>query len=571
MKRFTGLLLALVMLLSFLPAGAVEAKATGTLTLAQLREKFPHGKYWNHAGNPGSSNSVNNQDGYTSQPCSKHGVIGTGRQTCNGFAPEGRQLSWQCMGYAEKLGYDATGYNPRNNGNGWYTYENVSALNNLKPGDIVRYSTHSIYVTGVNGNIVTFTDCNYVSGCGIRWDATITMEKLRASFQYVRSAPSAMASQPVDCGCSEDYAGTYTCTTSTSYLNIRSGHNTSYGIVSSIPPKATVQVTKASGTGNSDWAHVEYNGVSGYASMQYLKKQTEVPEAKMFDLAGANMALGNSLTMNLYVNQSDVATGDYYMTITKSYADGRADAVKTVAMADWVSYGTMYRVSFSGIAAKEMTDAFSVTVYREDGTQASNTKVFSIRDYALSALNSTDTSSHNLMADMLNYGAAAQKQFGYAVDDLANTGMTPAQKACATQNFSMDQFSNNASKGSGFMGSNLTLESSISLNFYFDPSLVDNTMTARVSYTDHNGKAVSYEIPGSKFTVLSGYGYYGVEVATMAAADARRMVTVEILDGGNVVAKGSTSVESYAVVGGVSNPLYVELMKFCTAAYNYFH
>lgn len=99
---------------------SATTQSTG-LTLEQLRQKFPNGKYWNHAGNPGSSNSVNNQDGYTSTPCSQHGVVGTSAQTCNGFAPSGTQLSWQCMGYAEKLGYDATGYNPRNNANGWYT------------------------------------------------------------------------------------------------------------------------------------------------------------------------------------------------------------------------------------------------------------------------------------------------------------------------------------------------------------------------------------------------------------------------------------------------------------------
>ena len=193
-KKFLSLMLVLIMCFSVMPMTELGFEASAGMTLAQLRQKFPHGKYWNHAGNPGASNSVNNQDGYTSTPCSQHGVVGTSKQTCNGFAPSGTQLSWQCMGYAEKLGYDATGYNPRNNANGWTTYTSSSALNNLKPGDIVRYKSngHSIYVTGVSGDTVTYTDCNSDGHCIIRWDATISKSTLKSTFTHVRSAPSAV-------------------------------------------------------------------------------------------------------------------------------------------------------------------------------------------------------------------------------------------------------------------------------------------------------------------------------------------------------------------------------------------
>ena len=174
---------------------SVVSAQDGTLSIAQIREKFPDGKYWNHAGNPGASNSVNNQDGWTSTPCPRHKTVGTSAQTCNGFAPSGKQLSWQCMGYAEKIGYDITGYNPRNNAHGWSTSKNVSALDSLKPGDIVRYKNdgHSIYVLGVDGNTVTYTDCNSDGHCKIRWDVTISKSTLASSFTYVRSAPFAIS------------------------------------------------------------------------------------------------------------------------------------------------------------------------------------------------------------------------------------------------------------------------------------------------------------------------------------------------------------------------------------------
>ena len=275
-KHILTIALILCLGLGLLPPTAVKASAEATgLTMAQLREKFPDGKYWNHANNPGDSNAVNNQDSYTSTPCPRHGTIGTSSQTCNGFQPEGKQFSWQCMGYAEKLGYDATGFNPRENANGWYTNKSISALDTLKPGDIVRYQndTHSIYVTAVNGDTVTYTDCNSDGHCGIAWDETVSMSKLRASFTYVRSAPTAMTSVQPSCGCSETYAGTYICNTASTALNVRSGHGTGYSVVGSIPKGAVVTVTKASGTGSDDWAHVSCNGISGYACVGYLKKQ----------------------------------------------------------------------------------------------------------------------------------------------------------------------------------------------------------------------------------------------------------------------------------------------------------
>jgi hypothetical protein len=202
-KKWKRLIVCILLMNVFFSIGVLKNPvdvAAATMSIDELRIKFPAGKYWNHANKKGASNAVNNQDGYTSTPCPQHGTVGTAAQTCNGFQPGGQQLSWQCMGYAEKLGYDTTGYNPRNNANGWYTYNNVSALDNLKAGDIVRYKTdkHSIFVTSVNGDVVTYTDCNNDGKCIIRWDQKISKSTLRASFTYVRSSPGKLATTPVN-------------------------------------------------------------------------------------------------------------------------------------------------------------------------------------------------------------------------------------------------------------------------------------------------------------------------------------------------------------------------------------
>lgn len=181
LRTIVSLCLTVIILLGMLPVMPVLAAPKG-LTLDQMMMKFPHGKYWN-GGNP---------DGWTNTPCTHHGYCGSydGRCGCNSFMG----MSIQCMGFAEKLGYDATGYNPRLNANGWYTYTSVSALNNLKPGDIVRRNGHSMYVIGVEGETVTIADCNSRNrSCNIRWGGVTTKSSLRHNFEHVRSAPAPLA------------------------------------------------------------------------------------------------------------------------------------------------------------------------------------------------------------------------------------------------------------------------------------------------------------------------------------------------------------------------------------------
>ena len=197
-RRILPMILSILLVFTLGFANLVSfpiVSAAANLTLEQLQSKFPHNKYWNHANNPGSSASANNQDGYTSTPCPQHsGTIGTSRQTCNGFAPSGSQLAWQCMGFAEKCGYDTSGYNPRNNANGWQTYTSSSALDNIKPGDIVRYrnNTHSIFITGVNGDTITYGDGNSDGKCIIKWNEKTSKATLKSTFSHLRSAPTAL-------------------------------------------------------------------------------------------------------------------------------------------------------------------------------------------------------------------------------------------------------------------------------------------------------------------------------------------------------------------------------------------
>ncbi|MBQ8605155.1 MAG: S-layer homology domain-containing protein, partial [Clostridia bacterium] len=226
-----------------------------TETLAELQRKYPDGKYWN-GGNP---------DSVTDEPCTHHsdGCEYDGSCGCNSF----KGTSIQCMGFANQLAYLVYGGNPYYN---WTKYYGDAAFELIKAGDIVRYknSGHSIFVTAVDEDTITFADCNYHHTCKIRWNQTISKETLKKTFTYVARAPYAIGdTEAATCECVDSYAGEYKCITENYPLNVRAGHATTSAKIGSIPKGATVTVTHSDG----NWAHVIYEDIKGYASMEYLE------------------------------------------------------------------------------------------------------------------------------------------------------------------------------------------------------------------------------------------------------------------------------------------------------------
>lgn len=75
--------------------------------------------------------------------------------------------------------------------------------------------------------------------------------------------------QPFTVGSSSQSQTTfsYKVITTEAPLNLRSGPGTSYSKVGSLPISTVIQVQKI----QDDWAYTTYNGVSGWASMEYLK------------------------------------------------------------------------------------------------------------------------------------------------------------------------------------------------------------------------------------------------------------------------------------------------------------
>ncbi|MDO5541512.1 MAG: Ig-like domain-containing protein [Eubacteriales bacterium] len=69
-------------------------------------------------------------------------------------------------------------------------------INDLKAGDIVRYhptgynNDHSIWITAVSGDNVTYADCNVSGPCKIRWNCKTTKSVIKQSLIHIKQAPS---------------------------------------------------------------------------------------------------------------------------------------------------------------------------------------------------------------------------------------------------------------------------------------------------------------------------------------------------------------------------------------------
>lgn len=291
MKRWLAVALCVVLAMAMLP---VWSAAADTLTVAELREKYPHGAYWNH--------TKGGSEDYTWNPCTHH----TGNCTYNGSCGCNtyKNVAIQCMGFAYQLAELAYGGNPRGE---WPTDYNSSALNTLKAGDIVRYSNngHSIFILGVEGDTVTFVDANGDGRCQIYWDRTTTKAKLKSTFTYVKSAPYALPAEPAS-GMTLTAAKASVTMGQTVTVTLRyEGGGKTIGALMGTLKYDTAAFAFDSHVGTD----VEVNDVDGSIRYVYCASQAQAPEA--VEMAFTFTAVGGGKSTFVATTEEFVSDGDY--------------------------------------------------------------------------------------------------------------------------------------------------------------------------------------------------------------------------------------------------------------------
>lgn len=217
-----------------------------------------------------------------------------------------------------------------------FTIQQLKAVLDAHPEGVVLYCgklPHAVFLTGYEGDVFYCADT--VKGIsqrqitlkeswlGIKYGSQAAVLKKITAYWYITDYTE--NGQSLHCDCSREYAGTYVSTSSATDLRIRAGHGTSFAILGTIPYGAKVTVLRASGEGSGNWAHISYNGISGYVSMGYLKK---VPCEHAFGDWEASSVEGEEIRNCLLCNYSETREEpDYPMgTVTGSDLCIRAGA-----------------------------------------------------------------------------------------------------------------------------------------------------------------------------------------------------------------------------------------------------
>ena len=233
--------------------------------LSKLMEMFPDGSYWN-GGNPDKvtpypcqcKHTSSHKNGSSSVPCE-----------CNEY--EG---AIQCHGFVKKL-------SDLYYGSDIMDWEQQRNLDSLKPGDGIRYMSdgHTIWVTGVSGNDITYAQCNIGGSCLISWNNKTTKSNiLNSGFTKVYSAPYALegGTTPIppstpdyhECGNCVSVNKDGWVTNVSTVLNVRSGPGTSYEKLFELQNNASLKISAEC----SGWYFVTASdGRAGWVSADYVE------------------------------------------------------------------------------------------------------------------------------------------------------------------------------------------------------------------------------------------------------------------------------------------------------------
>ena len=368
MSKLMVLLVLLVGLIGMLPpVQAKAAEADIQAKIAELKVKFPEGKYWNHVGS-----SSNNEDGWTNSPCTCHGVpgvshvYGTNGCTCNHHQDAGHLLATQCMGFANKLGYDIFGNTT------WtvYTSPSKTQLANVKVGDIIRYSSsdtsgHSVFVIAKNGYKVTIGEANYSGKCQISWTRVLDLSSSSisvSSYQHAANYDSVVAN-----------------TTTTTENATTAGSTSAAGSTENTAEATTEVATTQEYVPFTGWKQAE-DGIH----YQYIKNDV-VLKKKWLTLNGKKYYLnknGYRLTgickvgkQHYYFNDKGVMQKTQWITVNNEdyYVNYKGYVLKS----QWLWHGTtlVYATADGSVAKSELVKIGSSTYYfNADGKRSKGFK-----------------------------------------------------------------------------------------------------------------------------------------------------------------------------------------------------
>ena len=179
--------------------------------------------------------------------------------------------------------------------------ENLKAVLDQHPEGIVLYCgniPHAVFLLGYEDDVFYCAETvmqysEEIIPLAESWlgdqygDQTAVLDRVTA-YWYVSSYESRNQGE---CTCGEEFSGLYRVTDANERILIRAGHGAEYSVAAYVSTGEEVQVIKASGTGEGDWAHVRYNGITGYARMDQLERIGDLPETQWGTVTGDDLRI----------------------------------------------------------------------------------------------------------------------------------------------------------------------------------------------------------------------------------------------------------------------------------------
>ena len=297
-------------------------------------------------------------------------------------------------------------------------------------------------------------------------------------------------------------------------------------------------------------------------------------DAAKLDFYGASLVLEDDLRINFKVSSVLITNNGFEDPYVVFEYGNRKVTVDEYTQADG-----KYSFPFVDIAPQNMNDQVTATLYASCNgrNHKSETVTYSVAQYCYKLLSKSavtaNTDMRQLLVDLLNYGAAAQKYRNYKTDNLANSKLTEAQKAWGTgtlrslntvQNADYKVISNPAAV---WKGAGLVLEESVVLRLKLEAASIEG-LSVKIRRAD----VASVTIPSSEFVAADG-GYY-VYFDGLDANEMSDTLYLTVYRGETAVSNTlSYSIESYAYskmgVGGALSDLLSAMMKYGDSAKAY--
>ena len=274
-------------------------------------------------------------------------------------------------------------------------------------------------------------------------------------------------------------------------------------------------------------------------------------------LCGYTLSMDGNIGVNFYMTLGDDVLNNASTAYMQFTVNGKTQKVKVSdAKRDGVYY--VFRCD---TVAKEMTDTISARMFISEGNPDGDAYTYSVRDYAVYILNHQNDFGAKTVAvvkAMLNYGASAQKFFGYKLDNLANSVLSDNDRKIPYVDPTAMVFTSSAKVVNADIKLekvSLSLKSEITMKLYFsgDTSGVDFYVGTTKLKTTTSGS----------YTIVTINGIYAQNIGTG--------ITVDAYSGDTLLGSATCAPMRYCYLALTSNDAAVtpELKEVVSALYYY--